>query len=379
MDPMQKVAQLRDELKTLLAKGDAADPDELSRVGDQLEEAMDRVPATEGGADGRGGMVFPARGARKAQPGGVVTPASASGLKAGYWSEPVRRYMEADGNTKALTSGSIVVPALTSGLVTIPDRPRLVTDVIPSQRLSATNIAAYLVETTRTHAAAEVAEGALKPTSTYTVSKVEEPARTIATLSEPVNRHDLEDARLLSSYVEGSLAAAVRLRLDTQVVSGDGTAPNLSGMLDRAGIQTQAFSVSAIETARKALSKLYAIEIESGVYVIPIAIWEAIELAQQTSGAYALPGGPVDVANRKLWGQRVVVSSVLTGTTGVLFAPEYTLLFERKGVAVDWSEAPVGSQAGHAAFKSDELVFRAEGRWAFAVTKPTAIVQIAFA
>jgi hypothetical protein len=91
-----------------------------------------------------------------------------------------------------------------------------------------------------------------------------------------------------------------------------------------------------------------------------------------------MESGPVDLAARRLWGQRVVVSSVLTGTTGVLFAPEYTRLWERENVVVDWSEAPVGSQAGHASFKSDELVFRAEGRWAFGVTKPAAIVQIAF-
>jgi HK97 family phage major capsid protein len=121
------------------------------------------------------------------------------------------------------------VPALSGGIVGIPDRPALVTDVIPTVPLDATNIAAYLQETVRTHAAAEVAEGALKPTSTYTVAKVEEPARTIATLSEPVNRHDLQDADLLSAYVENNLSQAVRLRLDTQIVSGDGTAPNISG------------------------------------------------------------------------------------------------------------------------------------------------------
>jgi hypothetical protein len=47
-------------------------------------------------------------------------------------------------------------------------------------------------------------------------------------------------------------------------------------MLDRAGIQAQAFSVNAFETTRKALSKLYAIELTGSVYVLPVSVWETI-------------------------------------------------------------------------------------------------------
>jgi hypothetical protein len=59
----------------------------------------------------------------------------------------------------------------------------------------------------------------------------------------------------------------------------------------------------------------------------------------------------------------------------LLFALEYTRLWERKTVTVDWSEAPQGSVAGKVAFTSDELILRAEGRWAFGVTRPSAVVK----
>jgi hypothetical protein len=51
---------------------------------------------------------------------------------------------------------------------------------------------------------------------------------------------------------------SVHLRLDSQILNGNGTAPNLRGLLSTVGIQAQAFSVSVLQTARTALSLLYA-------------------------------------------------------------------------------------------------------------------------
>jgi HK97 family phage major capsid protein len=317
-----------------------------------------------------GGMIHP--GSSNPVKGSFPTP---SGMKAGHWSKPIIDKVEG----KALTSGSVTVPALTAGIVTIPDRPISLASVIPSERLQGTNQFSYLQETVRTHAAAEVAAGTTKPVSTYTVAKVDDTVRTIATISEPVNRFDLDDAPLLDQYIQGSLSQAVLLRLDGQILNGNGTPPNLKGMVNATGKQTQVFSTSILQTARKAMSLLYALEIYTGmVFVMSPAHWEACELTQLSTGGYALQnnpqGAPVDLANRRLWGCPVVVTSALSGTNAVLFCPAYTHLWERETVQIDFSEAPIGSQAGVPGFSTNEITFRAEMRVGFGVTKGASVV-----
>lgn len=283
---------------------------------------------------------------------------------------------------KALTSGSMVVPSLLSGVVPIPDRPTYLAQVIPSTTLTGTNTFGYLQETTRTHNAAEVAAGGLKPVSHYTITRVDDQVRTIATVSDPIDRFTLEDASLLTTYIEGSLSQSVMLRLDSQICNSDGVAPNIGkGLTQVTGRQTQAFSTNVLQTARKALSLLYALEIYQGmVFVMNPAQWEAIELQQLTSGAYVMAGGnnglPIaDTTNQRLWGKPVIISSaVAPGGSAILFVPQYTHVWERETVQVDWSESPVGSSAGNAGFLSNEITFRAEGRWGFGVTKPASVV-----
>jgi HK97 family phage major capsid protein len=98
-------------------------------------------------------------------------------------------------------------------------------------------------------------------------------------------------------------------------------------MLSTTGIQSQTFVTDMVHTARKAMSLLYAINIQDGfVFVISPQDWEAIELLQPTTGAYIMQGGannsnqlgaPVDLAARRLWGQPVIVTSAIAAGTAV--------------------------------------------------------------
>jgi HK97 family phage major capsid protein len=83
---------------------------------------------------------------------------------------------------------------------------------------------------------------------------------------------------------------------------------------------------------------------------------------------------PVDAARQRLWGIPVVVSTAIAVGTGLLcdFAGS-TVAVEREGVRIDWSEAVEGSVAGHTAYETNELVFRGEGRFDFAVTRPRGV------
>lgn len=336
----------------------------------ETQELQDRGPATSGLA-----TVGIHRGGH-----GKSTPQGDRRWKSGHWGDPVVKEVGA----KALLSGSVTVPSLSGGIVPLApgDRATSLLDVVPSEILRGTDTYGYLLETARTNNAAEVAASALKPTSVYTVSLVTDKVRVIAHLSQPINRFDLEDTEILRGYIDGSLRNGVLLRLDSQILSGNGTAPSLRGLANTVGIQTQAFSSNILTTARKALTKLQInAERQTGVYVMNPTMWEGIELLQEADGSYLFhsEGGPVDLLRQRLWGQPVVVTNALAGANAYLFDPADTHLWERDQVRVDWSEAPVGSVADHAAFESNEIVFRAEGRFGFAVQRPASVVQFATA
>jgi HK97 family phage major capsid protein len=342
---------------------------DVGRVSDELESLMDgfdgstKHPGFPGSGGGRGGGRVPAQ----------------KGWQAGYWSDPFTKGL---GRKDLTPSGSVTVPSLTGGIVPIEDRPQRLLDAIPVEPLTGTDTFAFLRETARVHAAAETAPQTAKPVSTYSVQKIEDTVKVIAHLSEPIDRFALEDARLLNGYIDGSMRQGVMLRLDGQILNGDGTGQDLLGLAATPGIQVQPFDTDVLTSLRKALTRLQAIEVPGGSYVLSPAMWEGLELAAGTNQDYALNNGganrlPVDTARKRVWGQSVVVSSALSGDLAFLVDFQgSTRLWERDGVRVDWSEAAVGSVAGQAGFTSNELTFRAEGRWGFGVTRPTGVVSI---
>jgi len=176
------------------------------------------------------------------------------------------------------------------------------------------------------------------------------------------------------------------LRLEHQILLGDGQGENLTGLANTAGIQVQAFSNSVLETARKALSKLHKVEIPGGVFVLGVDVWEALELLTVGDDEhYALGSAsarlPVDRAEQRLWGQPVIVTSVLTDPVGYLadFAGS-TMLWEREAVRIDWSEnvydpGQFGVGDGGSDFEANRIRFRAEGDFGFGVTRPLGVVE----
>jgi HK97 family phage major capsid protein len=145
----------------------------------------------------------------------------------------------------------------------------------------------YMEETTFTNAAAETAESGAKPEATIAFTERTEAVRKIA-VTLPATDEVLADVPVLGSWLSERLAFMVRQRLDTQVVSGDGTAPNLSGILDRAGIQTQAKGADPVPDAiYKAATLVYTSQfLEPDAVVIHPNDWRDVRLLRTADGLY---------------------------------------------------------------------------------------------
>ena len=128
-------------------------------------------------------------------------------------------------------AGLIPVPQVVPGNVEKLFERLTVADLIPSGQASSNSLR-YVVEGTATNNAAAVAEGAAKPASDLALSTVDEPVQKIATILT-VSDEMLEDASAVQSYVNARLSLFVKIEEEEQLLSGNGTSPNISGFLDR--------------------------------------------------------------------------------------------------------------------------------------------------
>ena len=136
-------------------------------------------------------------------------------------------------------------------------RPIAVIDIIPPGQTNSSAVV-YMEETTYTPAAAERAESAAYAESTFELTQRTENVRSIGA-SVPVTDEQLADVAQVRSYLNQRLTFGIRQRLDVQMIKGNGTAPNLSGITDRTGLLTQAKGTDNVPNAiYKAMTKVVA-------------------------------------------------------------------------------------------------------------------------
>ncbi|KQQ98425.1 hypothetical protein ASF72_18455 [Arthrobacter sp. Leaf141] len=167
---------------------------------------------------------------------------------------------EIDGQ-KSLITGSIGVPApIETDIITMSEAPRSLLELIPAKGLTGGygtgNSFSFLRQTVRTNNAAPVADGTLKPTSVYSLAEVEDRVRVIAHLSEPVPERYFADHANLQDFLRTEMEAGLYSALENQVIHGDGTGENLTGLLNTSGIIVQAFATDALTSIRKAMTSL---------------------------------------------------------------------------------------------------------------------------
>lgn len=242
-------------------------------------------------------------------------------------------------------------------------------DIIPAVEVKDGPLYSYLRQTARALNAAPVAKGAEKPVSTATVERVDGQLEVIAHIVEGLHVYDLSDRPALEKFIADELVWGLGEALAAQVIAGDGVSPNLQGIMNTSGVQTEAFNTNAAITVRRALGKLEMLGYEPGGVLMNAQDWLDVETAQLSNGGYVLgsgpTGAPVDAIERRLWGTRVALANIPAGQAVVL-GKDSAAIFHDSHIRVDWN-----TQRG---FKTNEVDVRVEGRFGFGVLRPDAIV-----
>lgn len=279
--------------------------------------------------------------------------------------------LEIELKTLFQTSAGFAPESIRSGLlVEGATRPVQVLDLIPSFPINQAAFV-YMEETTRTHSAAEKAEGVAFAESTFAWTQQTSTVRKI-TDSIPVTDEQLEDESQVRSLLDQRLRFGLRQRLDGQILTGNGTAPNLLGINNKTGVQTQAKGTDDRITAfHKGLTKIRYTgrAVPDGAIAHPND-WQDILLTKNANGDYLFGNPFMGPGPSSLFGIPVAVSDAQTENT-VIQADfsNFTRLDDRRGVTI-----LVGYSG--TMFAEGEQLIRADLRAAFTILRAAAICKV---
>ena len=283
------------------------------------------------------------------------------------------RAVEIDMDLKTLfTTSAGWAPEVTrtGKVVDYATRPIQVIDLIP-QTVTNQSAVAYMEETTFTNAAAEAAEGGSYLESALALTEQSSTVRKVATFL-PVTDETFEDEARAEAYVNNRLPFMLRQRLDSQILVGNGTAPNLRGVNNVVGIQTQA---KGADPTPDAVYKAIVLVRTTGqampdAFVVNPLDWQDVRLLRTVDGIY-IWGNPSEAGPERIWGLQVAQAQAQTQNTGVVgdFG-NFSELAVRRGVEVKVSNS-------HSTyFVEGKQAIRADLRAALIFYRPTAFCTV---
>lgn len=213
-------------------------------------------------------------------------------------------------------------------------------------------------------------ENVTKPESAITFTLSSTAVRTLAHWI-PVSKQVLADSPMLMSYIDGRLMYGLMLEEEDQIINGDGTGSNLSGLLDSGNYTAYNRTVTGdtyIDTLRRAMTQVAMSEFSATGILLNPEDWETIELQKDAEDRYIF-AQPQTLAGPTMWGKQVIVTqSVAQGTFLVGAFDMAAQIWDRQQSAIEVSNSN-GTD-----FVKNMVTILAEERLALAVYRPLALV-----
>ena len=335
---------------------------EIKRLNGRVDELREVARAAKAATGDRGGK-------------------SASPLTAVAFSETdlADLFDAAKGRRMATKISSVEAPQSTAtrysfeAFPVLRDRARIL-DLLPVESTTGASVT-YYTGTTGATAATAVAEGADKPESEPDWTSAIAEVRKIAHWAK-VTDEVIADFPSFRNLVGQEMISGLIDQENEQLLNGNGTAPNLRGLLTTVGIQTQVAGSDPIYDALfKATNKIRtgSAYTEPTVIVLHPDDWATVALTRTADGLYIV-GAPTQAATRQLWGIPVVVTTRIASGTGMVA----NLQAAARAHVRQPPTLEVNPMGGEAEWKANLTLIRAEERLALAVPRPTAIVKVTF-
>lgn len=283
--------------------------------------------------------------------------------------------------------GQLLTPQFLPGIVPLRFQPLTVADLLASGSTTASSIS-YVIEAAFQDTTATVSEKGTKPQLDLTLARRQDNVDKIANVAK-VTDEMVQDAPQFQSYLSNRMIFGVRRQEEAQLINGNGTAPNLQGIMQRTGLATTVATTAGL-TALKAIEGIFnqitALRstsfVEPDAFVIHPTDWQTIRLGKDSqnqyygggpfTGAYGNSGNGGAYTNEaNLWGLRgVITTAIPQGTVLVGGFQECAQVFRRQGVTLEMTNSNVDD------FVNNLITLRAEERLALAVYRPAGFGKV---
>lgn len=268
-----------------------------------------------------------------------------------------------------LSNSTTVFPEQRPGIIPGNFAPLTIRELFTTIPVTS-NMVNSLREASWTNSAAEVSQGAAKPESDLTTEQYNVPITTVAHWIK-VSNQLLADAPAMVAYIDTRARDGLAQRIDAQLLNGNGTSPNLSGLTDSGNFTayTATSSDLLVDAINRAKWALWATGNVPDVCIVNPADWGAMERTREGAGTGAyLYGAPGTAGMMNPFGMRIVVSNHMTpGKFLVANIAQSCELYARQGATVEMGYV-------NDDFTKNLVTIRVEERLGLGVRRPSAIL-----
>ena len=239
------------------------------------------------------------------------------------------------GITKAPAVTSLA-PSFYAGVFGTPNVPQKIEPLIP--HIAVTTDSVDYVTVADTINAAGVAEAEKIPESKFAPTLAKANVVNVAHYTK-ITKQLADDAPALAAYINTKMLYGLQNKVESQIVNGNGTAPELKGLLAKGSYTDASTQLTGAKNLFDLLLLLQGVA-ETAAYepealVLNPMTWAQLAMEKDSQGRYLL-GGPGLAANKSVWGIPVVTSSAVPAEKFIFgnFTQTVTI-YDRQQVAVE--------------------------------------------
>ena len=254
----------------------------------------------------------------------------------------------------------------------LPSRKVHVRSLLPVGSLS-TGLFTFPKETGGEGAPAPQVQGSSKAQVDFDITMSDAAAQYIAGYVR-ISRQMLDDVPAMTSFLQARLLEKYLIAEDAQLLSGDGVAPNLQGILGVASAATTTSTVY-VEQLIDAAAQIEAANYSATGVMINPTDWATILNTKNTASAYSLPGATVVSPDGGLSIAGIPIYKSTAITAGNYLVGDWAMgaqIMQNQGISVQFSEFDADN------FTKNMITVRVEARIAFPIYYAGAFVTGAF-
>lgn len=229
-----------------------------------------------------------------------------------------------------------LAPSFYAGVFGTPNVPQKIEPLIP--HIAVTTDSVDYVTVADTIGAAGVAEAGAIPESKFTPTLAKANVVNVAHYTK-ITKQLADDAPALAAYINTKMLYGLQNKVESQIVNGNGTAPQLKGLLATGSYTDASAQLTGAKNLFDLLLLLQGVA-ETAAYepealVLNPMTWAQLAMEKDSQGRYLL-GGPGLAANKSVWGIPVVTSSAVPAGKFIFgnFTQTVTI-YDRQQVAVE--------------------------------------------